>query len=149
MTHKRGLFKVEARTHLTIHLKSHERDFATLLPNTHKYEAKGDPLCPETLISSDQIQRPPQFAENFLVGRYSMISRPVNCQINGCVMHAILFSKQKRCESEEARTRRRIEGQLHHFFNLEQALHDDDRSKRRQNTTVEQQIASYRAGQAK
>jgi hypothetical protein len=35
----------------------------------------------------------------------------------------------KKRDAEETSTRRRIEGQLHHFCDLAQALHDDGRSK--------------------
>jgi hypothetical protein len=37
---------------------------------------------------------------------------------------------RRRDDLEEPRTRRRIEGQLHHFCDLEQALHEDGRSKK-------------------
>jgi hypothetical protein len=37
---------------------------------------------------------------------------------------------QRRENLEETSTRRRIEGQLHHFCDLEQALHEDGRSKK-------------------
>jgi hypothetical protein len=49
----------------------------------------------------------------------------------------------------ETSTRRLIEGQLHYFCDLAQALHDDGRSKKRPYITVKRQIALYRAGQAK
>jgi hypothetical protein len=56
---------------------------------------------------------------------------------------------RKRDDLEEAITRRRIDGTSTIFYHLAQALHDDGRSKKWQNTTVEQQIVLYRAGQAK
>ncbi len=68
-----------------------------------------------------------------------------------CVRPAIFLERVKDIAKKRdlATTRRRIEGQLRLYCDLAQALHNDDRSKKRPISLVEWQSVSYRAGQAK